>query len=131
LFWSLFLCLWRWNGFLRDLISILPISWMPAIRIIEHRREPHVCSFYDTKNKKNINYFVWWIIWHFTRTDISLNLSKLTNDALYFLLLLFTTATLTLLTKTSTIGSKICTNTTDSSKCKHDLQIMNLRCLDT
>jgi len=45
--------------------------------IVEHRRVS-VVSMTFTKNKKKVNYFVWWIIWHFVRTDISLNLSKLT-----------------------------------------------------
>jgi len=49
LFWSLSLSLWWWNGFLRDLISILRICRSVRSRqnIVEHRRVPHVCSFYD------------------------------------------------------------------------------------
>jgi len=114
-------------------IADLPISWMPAIRI---SLSIDVCctSVVSTtfiKSKKNINYFVWWIIWHFVRTNILLNLSKLTNDALYsfYFLLLLSITTLTLLTKALTTGSKYVR--TDSSKCKFDLQILNLRCLET
>jgi len=87
----------------------LSISWMPAIRI-----SLSVCrtSIVSTTFIKNINYFVWWIIWHFVRTDILLNLSKLTNDAFYNLYFLLSTTTLTLLklTKSFNYWQQICTN---------------------
>jgi len=116
LFWSLFHCLWKFLCQMEGIparsyfnIADLPISRMPAIRISLSIDACHtVVSMTFTKNKKNVIYFVWWIIWHFVRTDthwIYENwLTVLSN--LYFLLLL-SIATLTLLTKTtSTTGSK-------------------------
>jgi len=53
LLFCLFLCLWRWNGFLRDLISILRIYRSTGDHdIVEHRRVSHVCSFYSPRIKR-------------------------------------------------------------------------------